>query len=111
MSCRPRQPPPKKTDRLTVSPRKTIMLEKPQPKEPWMKRFAKEWDAAVGRIRNVGTTKRDYVALLTRKEGTEVKAVRMNGYEKQQDLQPVLSSDYPDWNVKGIWRLFAEDFE
>ncbi len=91
--------------------RKTIILENPQPKESWMKRFEKEWDTAVRRIREAGTTKYDYVALLTERKGTEVMAVRMDSYKRGKDVLADLDKYYPEWRVKGIWRLYDEDFE
>ena len=91
--------------------RKTIMLENPQPKESWMKRYEKEWDTAVRRIREAGTTKYDYVALLTERKGKEVMAVRMDSYKRGKDVLIDLDKYYPEWKVKGIWRLYDEDFE
>ena len=90
--------------------RKTIMLDKPQPKDPWKKRFSDEWDKTIRMIRNARKTQHDYVAVLTKKEGQDVKAVRMNGYKSKEDLGPTLVEVYPEWNVKGTWRLTEEDF-
>lgn len=48
-----------------------------------------------------------YVALLTEKDGSEVKAVRFDGYERKTDVM----NDCPDdWNIKGIYKLYDEDF-
>lgn len=91
--------------------RKTIMLENPQPKESWMKKYEKEWDAAVRRIREAGSAKYDYVALLTEKNGTKVKAVRMDSYKRGEDVLADLDKYYPEWKIKGVWRLNDEDFE
>ena len=59
---------------------------------------------------------RSYVALLTEKNGSEVKAVRLHTDKKkgQQELFDDLEEVFPElnkWNVKGIWRLNEEDFK
>ena len=91
--------------------RKTIMLENPQPKESWMKRYEKEWDSAVRRIREAGSAKYDYAALMTKRKGTAVMAVRMDSYKRGEDVLTDIEKYYPEWRVKGIWRLRDEDFE
>ena len=91
--------------------RKSCILENPQPKESWMKKYEKEWDTAVRRIREAGTTKYDYAALLTKRKGTEVIAVRMDSYKCGKDVLADLDKYYPEWKVKGVWRLNDEDFE
>ena len=54
-----------------------------------------------------------YVVLLCEKGGSEVKAVRLDGYTSKYDLnfQDDLKGNYPDWNIKGIWKLYDEDFD
>ena len=56
-----------------------------------------------------------YVVLLTEKDGSEVKAVRFSTIEKKgtdafveafHDAFP----EWEDWNVKGSWRLYEDDF-
>ena len=56
-----------------------------------------------------------YVVLLTEKDGSEVKAVRFETIEKKgtdafaeafHDVFP----EWEDWNVKGSWRLYDDDF-
>ena len=91
--------------------RKTIMLENPQPKESWMKRYEKEWDSAVRRIREAGSAKYDYAALMTKRKGTEVMAVRRGSYKRGEDVLADLDKYYPEWKVKGVCRLNDEDFE
>lgn len=53
-----------------------------------------------------------YVALLTEKGGSEVKAVRIHTDKKKgNDLTKEIAEKYPDWNIKGVWRLYDFDFE
>lgn len=53
-----------------------------------------------------------YVALLTEKDGSEVKAVRFDemNLTKGPELSSYIEEQYPDWNIKGIWRLYEDDF-
>ena len=52
-----------------------------------------------------------YVALLTEIEGDQVLAVRYDGYTSKEDgLVPEIERDYPDWKIKGIWKLYDQDF-
>ena len=50
-----------------------------------------------------------YVVLLCEKGGSEVKAVRLDGYTSKYDIKA--SEMFPDWNIKGIWKLYDEDFD
>ena len=50
-----------------------------------------------------------YVVLLSEKGGSEVKAVRLDGYSSKYDIKA--QEMFPDWNVKGIWKLYDEDFD
>lgn len=52
-----------------------------------------------------------YVAMLTEIEGDQVQAVRYDGYtSKYGGLLDEIEHDYPDWKVKGIWKLYDDDF-
>ena len=52
-----------------------------------------------------------YVALLTEIEGDQVQAVRYDGYASKYDgLYDEIKADYPGWNIKGIWKLYDDDF-
>ena len=51
-----------------------------------------------------------YVATLCRKDGDEVMAVRFDGYANRVDLYPVIRSEYQDWNLKGVLKLYDDDF-
>lgn len=51
-----------------------------------------------------------YVAVLTQIDGDEVKAVRYDGYTSKFNLQDAVKNDYPDWNLKGVWKLYDDDF-
>ena len=55
-------------------------------------------------------TQFSYVALLTKINGAEVKAVRYDGYERKTDVRKVAERDYPDWKIKGTWKLYDQDF-
>lgn len=65
---------------------------------------------------NNGTQKNkvlhSYVALLTEKDGSEVKAVRFDEMDlkKGNGLNEYIQECYPDWNIKGTWRLYEDDF-
>ena len=49
-----------------------------------------------------------YAVLLTEKDGSEVKAMRFDGYERKTDVM----HEIPDgWNLKAIQKLYDEDFE
>jgi hypothetical protein len=51
-----------------------------------------------------------YVALLTKIDDDQVQAVRFDGYQNKYDILPELDHDYLGWKVKGIWKLYDEDF-
>lgn len=51
-----------------------------------------------------------YVAMLTRKDSHEVLAVRYDGFETKEQVHTVAAEEYEDWNIKGVWRLYDEDF-
>jgi hypothetical protein len=56
-----------------------------------------------------------YVVLLTEKDGSEVKAVRFSTTEKKgnDSFAEAFHEEFPeweDWNVKGTWRLYEDDF-
>ena len=56
-----------------------------------------------------------YVILLTEKDGSEVKAVRIHTIEKKgtTNFEEAYHEAFPDWenwNVKGTWRLYEDDF-
>lgn len=49
-----------------------------------------------------------YAVLLTEKGGSEVKAIRFDGYERKTDVY----DEIPDgWNMKSIHKLYDEDFD
>ena len=53
-----------------------------------------------------------YVALLTEKDGSEVKAVRLDriSLTKGNALNDYIQERFPNWNIKGVWRLYEDDF-
>lgn len=56
-----------------------------------------------------------YVVLLTEKDGSEVKAVRIHTTEKKgttafSELFHDAFPDWENWNIKGSWRLYEDDF-
>ena len=52
-----------------------------------------------------------YVVLLTEKGGSEVKAVRYDGFERKTDVMKEVDTDYPEWRLKSIHKLYEEDFQ
>lgn len=53
----------------------------------------------------------DYAVLLTEKDGSEVKAVRIHALNKKgSGLTEEIEEQYPEWNIKGCWRLYEDDF-
>ena len=53
-----------------------------------------------------------YVALLTKINDDQVLAVRYDGYTSKYDgLIDEVKADYPEWNVKGIYKLYDIDFK
>ena len=54
-----------------------------------------------------------YVALLCEKNGSEVKAVRLDGYASKydKDMRQDIDRNFPGWNIKGIWKLYDSDFD
>lgn len=53
-----------------------------------------------------------YVVLLTEKNGSNVKAVRIHTTEKKGTtaFYDHIKEWTENWNVKGIWRLYEDDF-
>lgn len=51
-----------------------------------------------------------YVAVLCRKSGSEVMAVRYEYYERKTDVHNKIVKDFPEWKVKTISRLYDADF-
>ena len=62
-----------------------------------------------------------YIAVLCRKltfeemDGTipnpdDYMAVRIDYQQRKEDVYRILSEEYPNWKMKGVWRLYDEDF-
>ena len=51
-----------------------------------------------------------YVATLARKIGYEVLAVRYDHQQNKVEVYKHIQEDYPDWNLKGVLKLYDEDF-
>lgn len=51
-----------------------------------------------------------YVAILCRKGGDEVKAARLDGFERMTDARKAFWEQFPGWNVKEVRKLYDEDF-
>lgn len=51
-----------------------------------------------------------YIVALCRIGGDEVKAVRMDGYERATDVMRDIWMNYPEWKIKGVQRLYDDDF-
>lgn len=53
-----------------------------------------------------------YVAILCEKDGSLVTAVRVDGQSNKEDVIRYLGQTYTEtWNIKGIYRLYDEDFK
>ena len=52
-----------------------------------------------------------YVATLCRKDGDEVMAVRLDGYSNKEEIYRELEDEYPEWNLKGVLKLYDDDFK
>lgn len=54
----------------------------------------------------------DYAVLLTEKDGSEVTAFRYRTLAKkgQSEFADGIKAAYPGYNVKGVWRLYEDDF-
>jgi len=53
-----------------------------------------------------------YVALLCEKGGKLTDGVRVDYCKNKAEAAEKVKFDYgEDWNIKGIWRLYDEDFE
>ena len=53
-----------------------------------------------------------YVAVLTEKDGSEVKAVRIcTANKKGNALNDEIKENYPDWNIKYVAKLYDSDFD
>lgn len=52
-----------------------------------------------------------YAAVLCKKGGTDVMAVKMDGYARKTDLYDDIKANWPDYKVKAIHKLYTEDFE
>jgi len=37
-------------------------------------------------------------------------AVRIDYQERKEDVYKILANEYPNWKLKGVWRLYDEDF-
>lgn len=37
-------------------------------------------------------------------------AVRVDYQERKEDVYKILAEEYPNWKMKGVWRLYDEDF-
>ena len=55
--------------------------------------------------------KNSYVVTLCEKGGSDVKAVRMEYFQNKMDAHVKAEELYPKWNVKGISKLYEEDFD
>lgn len=55
--------------------------------------------------------KHSYAILLCRKGGDDVMALRMDYLQNKGDVHKEVETMYPGYNVKGVWRLYDEDFD
>lgn len=78
---------------------------KPIPTEVYQREF--KANGCQGRM----IKKYSYVVVLCERKGGDVKAVRYDGYTSKTDLYKVVDADHPGWKIKGVWRLYEEDFD
>ena len=52
-----------------------------------------------------------YVATLTEKDGADVTAVRVDGAQNKHDVYISILDRFPEWNIKGIQKLYDTDFD
>ena len=61
-----------------------------------------------GRLRTVKLS--SYAVLLMEKDGHQVQAVRLDYIANKEEAHKKAAKAYPDWRIKGVWRLYDEDF-
>ena len=52
-----------------------------------------------------------YVITLTEQDGSEVKAIRADGFQNKHDVYVSCIEQWPGWNIKGIQKLYESDFD
>lgn len=52
-----------------------------------------------------------YVATLCKKDGDEVMAIRLDGFSNKVDVYHEIAENYPEWNLKGVLKLYDDDFK
>lgn len=62
-----------------------------------------------------GSTKKiklySYVITLTEQDGSEVKAIRADGFQNKEDVYIACIEQWPGWNIKTISKLYETDFD
>ena len=62
-----------------------------------------------------GSTKKiklySYVITLTEQDGSEVKAIRADGFQNKEDVYAACLDQWPGWNIKTISKLYETDFD
>ena len=62
-----------------------------------------------------GSTKKiklySYVITLTEQDGSEVKAIRADGFQNIEDVYAACLEQWPGWNIKTISKLYETDFD
>ena len=62
-----------------------------------------------------GSTKKiklnSYVITLTEQDGSEVKAIRADGFQNKEDVYAACLEQWPGWNIKTISKLYETDFD
>lgn len=62
-----------------------------------------------------GSTKKiklySYVITLTEQDGSEVKAIRADGFQNKHDVYIACIEQWPGWNIKTISKLYETDFD
>lgn len=52
-----------------------------------------------------------YVITLTEQDGSEVKAIRADGFQNKEDVYTACIEQHVGWNIKSIQRLYETDFD
>lgn len=52
-----------------------------------------------------------YVITLTEQDGSEVKAIRADGFQNKEDVYTACIEQHVGWNIKSIQKLYETDFD
>lgn len=52
-----------------------------------------------------------YVFTLCERGGSEVTAIRVDGYKNKEEAGEDIRAKFPEWNIKTISKLYEDDFK